>query len=148
MFLYKGGQTVKKGTYWESEKNAKIVLEDEGVLPGGTKELYFRLPESYALIPIVLIGLALSMAFPYGAGFLLFITLIALSAALYAAGSATTRLLKKCSARTPASVTARPQRTWRQKRPRSGKRGKRLKRRRIPVKRIRGGTITLPPTER
>lgn len=95
MFLYKGGQTVKKGTYWESEKNTKIVLEDEGILPGGTKELYFRLPESYALIPIVLIGLALSMAFPYGAGFLLFITLIALSAAFYAAGSATTRLLKE-----------------------------------------------------
>lgn len=95
MFLYKGGQTVKKGTYWESEKNAKIVLQSEGTLPGGTKELYFRLPESYALIPIVLVGLALSMAFPYGAGFLLFITLIALSAALYAAGSATARLMKE-----------------------------------------------------
>lgn len=95
MFLYKGGQIVKKGTYWESEKNAKIVLDTEGILPGGGKELYFRLPESYALIPIVLIGVALSMAFPYGAGFLLFITLIALSAALYAAGTATMRLLKE-----------------------------------------------------
>jgi hypothetical protein len=95
MFLYKGGQTVKKGTYWESEKNAKIVLDAGGVLPGGTKELYFRLPESYALIPIVLVGIGLSMAFPYGAGFLLFVTLIALCAALYAAGTATTRLLKE-----------------------------------------------------
>ncbi len=95
MFLYKGGQTVKKGTYWESEKNAKIVLETDGMLPGGTKEMYFRLPESYALIPIVLIGLALSMAFPYGAGFLVFITLLALSAAVYAAGAATARLMKE-----------------------------------------------------
>ena len=72
MFIYRGGQTVKKGTYWEPEKGTKIVVDDSGLLPGDRGETYFRFPESYLLIPILLLGLALSMALPYGAGFLLF----------------------------------------------------------------------------
>ncbi len=95
MFLYKGGHTVKKGTYWESEKNEKIVLKEDSTLPGTDKDFYFRLPESYFLIPLFLLGLALSMAFPYGVGFVLFICLIALMGALYAAGFASIRLLKE-----------------------------------------------------
>jgi len=95
MFLYKGGHTVKKGTYWESEKNEKIVLKEEGLLPGSGKDLYFRLPESYLLIPLFILGLALSMAFPYGVGFVMFICLIALMSAVYAAGFATVRILRE-----------------------------------------------------
>jgi len=95
MFYYKGGQTVKAGTYWDSEKNEKIVFEAEGCLPGTTKEIYFKLPESYLLIPILLLGLFLSMALPYGMGVLAFIVLIILSATLYTAGLASLRLFKE-----------------------------------------------------
>jgi len=100
MFLYKGGHSVKKGTYWESEKNEKIVLKESGFLPGGDKDLYFRLPESYLLIPLFLLGLALSMAFPYGVGFVAFLCLIALTGAIYAAGFASIKIFKEMLGRT------------------------------------------------
>ncbi len=100
MFLYKGGHSVKKGTYWESEKNEKIVLKESGFLPGGDKDLYFRLPESYFLIPLFLLGLALSMAFPYGVGFVAFLGLIALTGAIYAAGFASIKLFKEMLGKT------------------------------------------------
>ncbi len=95
MFLYKGGHTVKKGTYWESEKNERIVLKEGGTLPGTGKDFYFKLPESYLLIPLFLLGLGLSMAFPYGVGFVLFIGLIALMGAIYAASFASIKLFKE-----------------------------------------------------
>ncbi|HTZ17361.1 MAG TPA: hypothetical protein VMB78_02875 [Dissulfurispiraceae bacterium] len=95
MFLYKGGNTVKKGTYWDSEKNEKIVLTEDGLLPGTGKDLYFRLPESYLLVPLFLLGLGLSMAFPYGVGFILFISLIALMGAIYAASFASIRIFRE-----------------------------------------------------
>jgi hypothetical protein len=100
MFLYKGGHTVKKGTYWESEKNEKIVLKESGFLPGGDKDIYFRLPESYLLIPLFLLGLALSMAFPYGVGFVAFLCIIALTGAIYAAGFASIKIFKEMIGRT------------------------------------------------
>lgn len=71
MFLFKGGQTVEKGTYWEPNAGKKVVLEKKGFLPAG-KIWYYKLPESYLLIPLSLYGLILSMAFPYGVGLVLF----------------------------------------------------------------------------
>jgi hypothetical protein len=100
MFLYKGGQSVGKGTYWEPNTGKKIVLKDEGFLPGDRKETYFRFPESFFLIPVLLLGLGLSMAFPYGLGLLVFFCLIALTGAVYAAGSASVSLLKEMLGRT------------------------------------------------
>lgn len=72
MFLFTGGQVVEKGTYWEPDEGVKVMLENSGFLPGGRKKKYFKLPESYLLIPILLFGLTLSMAFPYGVGVVLF----------------------------------------------------------------------------
>ncbi len=100
MFLYKGGHTVKKGTYWDPETRAKVVLEHDDILPGTDKETYFKLPESYLLIPLFLLGLGLSMAFPYGVGFAAFIIIITLSGALYAAGSASVKIFKEMFGRT------------------------------------------------
>jgi hypothetical protein len=100
MFIYRGGQTVAKGTYWEPDKGTKIVVDESGLLPGDRSETYFRFPESYLLIPILLVGLALSMALPYGAGFLLFFVLLALAGAGYAAGSACVRIMKEMLGRT------------------------------------------------
>ncbi len=95
MFLYKGGQMVKKGTYWDPDTGKKIVLKDEGMLPGNAKESFFRFPESYYLIPAILIGIALSAAFPYGVGLVIFFCLIALGGALYYAGNSCYKLLKE-----------------------------------------------------
>lgn len=75
MYFFRGGQIVKKGTYWEPEKNVRIVLKDDGVLPGNDKLVYFKLPECYLLLPVLLFGLILSMAIPYGIGVLLFFLL-------------------------------------------------------------------------
>ena len=100
MFIYKGGHAVRKGTYWDPETKHKIILDEDGVLPGTSKETYFRFPESYLLIPLFVLGLGLSMAFPYGVGFAAFIVLIALGGALYAAGSASIKLFKEMFGRT------------------------------------------------
>ncbi len=100
MFFYKGGQTVKKGVYWDSERNTKIVIDSEGVLPGNKGEIYFKLPESYLLIPMLLLGLFLSMALPYGMGVVAFIAIIILTATLYTAGLASLRLFKEMLGKT------------------------------------------------
>lgn len=100
MFLYKGGQAVEKGMYWEPNKGVKIVLKEDGFLPANRKETYFKLPESYLLIPLILLGLAMSMAFPYGLGLAVFFCLLAITGALYAAGSASFKLLKEMLGRT------------------------------------------------
>lgn len=71
MFLFRGGETVGKGTYWEPNTGKKVVLEDKGFLPVG-RVWYYKLPESYFLIPLSLYALILSMAFPYGIGLALF----------------------------------------------------------------------------
>jgi len=75
MYFFRGGQIVKKGTYWEPERNVKIVLKDDGVLPEDEKLIYFKLPECYLLVPVLLFGLVLSMAIPYGIGVVLFFLL-------------------------------------------------------------------------
>ncbi len=100
MFFYKGGQTVKQGTYWDSEKNVRLEIEAGETLPGSSKEIYFKLPESYFLIPILLLGLFLSMALPYGMGVVAFIAIIILSAMLYTAGMASLRLFKEMLGKT------------------------------------------------
>ncbi len=100
MFFYKGGQTVKKGTYWDSERRTKIVIDSEGTLPGSKRDIYFKLPESYLLIPLLLLGLFLSMALPYGMGVVAFIAIIILSATLYTAGLASLRLFKEMLGKT------------------------------------------------
>lgn len=86
MFLFKSGEVVEKGIYWEPNTNKKIVIEDKGYLPGkpgNKREWYFKLPESYLLIPIFLVALALSMAFPYGVGIVIFGILYGMFRVLY-----------------------------------------------------------------
>jgi len=94
MFLFKGGHKVKRGTYWDLEHN-KIILKEDGWLPGTDRETYFRLPESYLLIIVFLLGLALSMALPYGMGVVVFFCLIALTSAIYAGGRTLINLFRK-----------------------------------------------------
>lgn len=91
MFLYRGGQSVEEGTYWEPNTGKKVILEGKGFLPAG-KQWYYKLPESWLLIPLFLYGLALSMAFPYGVGVLIFGVICLVTKVLYSLGGAFGRL--------------------------------------------------------
>ncbi|HSB52376.1 MAG TPA: hypothetical protein VLD40_06930 [Dissulfurispiraceae bacterium] len=84
MFLYRGWQAVEKGTYWDPDTGKKIVMNDSGLLPANRKETYFKLPESFLLIPMLLLGLALSIAFPFGIGVALFVCMFVLYRIMFA----------------------------------------------------------------
>jgi hypothetical protein len=94
MYIYRGGQIVEEGIYVESGKHGKVVLKASGFLPGTDKEVYFKLPESYLLIPLLLLGLALSMFFPYGAGVVIFAAMFVLHNILFSFVSACEELVK------------------------------------------------------
>jgi hypothetical protein len=83
MFLYRGWQAVEKGTYWDPDTGKKIVMKDEGLLPANRKETYLKLPESYLLIPLFVVGLALSAALPFGIGVALFASMVVLHKILF-----------------------------------------------------------------
>ena len=68
MYIYRGGQLVEQGVYWESEDRRTVRMRAEGFLPGTGNDVYFRLPESYLLIPVLLCGMVISVAFPFGIG--------------------------------------------------------------------------------
>jgi hypothetical protein len=72
MYIFRGGQLVEYGTYWESEKNERVVLKADGFLPGTDRKVYFKLPDCYLIVPVLLFGLALSIIFPYGMGLVIF----------------------------------------------------------------------------
>lgn len=78
MYIYRGGQLAEAGIYLESVCNGKIVLKACGFLPGTDKDIYFKLPECYLLIPALIFGLILSIVFPYGVGAALFVLLFML----------------------------------------------------------------------
>lgn len=84
---------VEKGTYWEPNTGSKIVLKDDGFLPANRKQTYFKLPESYLLIPGLLLGLVLSIALPYGIGVALFAFVYVLYKILFCLTSECERLL-------------------------------------------------------
>jgi len=93
MFLFKGGQAAEKGAYWKADTGKKIFLKDNGFLPGDGRERYFKLPESYLLIPLFLLALALSMAFPYGMGVVMFAVLYVLYKILFSLSVGIEKLL-------------------------------------------------------
>lgn len=95
MFLFKGGQMVEKGTYWEPNTREKIILDCDGFLPVNKEKVYYKIPDSYVLIPILLCGFALSVAFPYGIGVAIFGLLCVTHMALYSLSSKLQKLLGK-----------------------------------------------------
>lgn len=95
MFFARGGQMVEKGIYWEPNTNRKIVLESDGTLPGTRKVWYYKLPECYLLIPGFALALGLSMAFPYGAGLVLFAALCVVYKVMMSLTFVAERLLKE-----------------------------------------------------
>jgi hypothetical protein len=100
MFLCKGGQAVKKGTYWGTGKSEKVVLKDNGTLPGTGQEVYFKLPESYLLILPILLTLGLPMVIPFRTEFMIIALVVATILALYVAESVFSVLVKKILGKT------------------------------------------------
>jgi len=59
MLKYKGGTTVKKGTYWNLGNGERAVLGSEGVLPGNSGSSYLKAP------PIVMVMMGPVLGFFY-----------------------------------------------------------------------------------
>jgi hypothetical protein len=100
MYLFKGGQAVKKGTYWGAGTTGKIVLKDNEYLPGTEREVYFKLPESYILILPMLLALGLPMVIPVRTGFMMIALVVATILAFYMAGIGFSVLIKKILGKT------------------------------------------------
>ncbi len=77
MFIYRGMRKVGRGVYWDPEGRRKIIIQEEERLPGPMDTIFYRLPHSYFLLVLLLVGLLCSMALPYGMGVVLFFGLLA-----------------------------------------------------------------------
>jgi hypothetical protein len=127
MFLCKGGQAVKKGTYWAAGTTGRIVLEDDGYLPGTGREVYFKLPESYILILPILLALGIPMVIPVRTEYMIIALVVASVLALYAAESVCSVLIKKILGKT-ATFGYSPTTAYL-----SGKKIKRIKKQSVPA---------------
>jgi hypothetical protein len=65
MFKYNGGNRVRKGTYWNFSTGERIDVENESVLPGDRKAIYFRLPASGIIILGPILGLIYAAFLPF-----------------------------------------------------------------------------------
>jgi len=100
MLICKGGQEVKKGSYWGAGTTGKIVLEDNGFLPGTERNMYFKLPESYILILPILLALGLPMIIPVRTEFVVIALVVATILAFYVAGIGFSVLIQKILGKT------------------------------------------------
>jgi len=100
MLICKGGQEVKKGTYWGAGTTGRIVLEDNGFLPGTERNMYFKLPESYLLILPILLALGLPMIIPVRTEFVVIALVVATILAFYMAGIGFSALIQKILGKT------------------------------------------------
>ncbi|HTZ17362.1 MAG TPA: hypothetical protein VMB78_02880 [Dissulfurispiraceae bacterium] len=95
MFIYKGGQTVKKGLYLQAGKCRKMLLREGGVLPGTEGTAYFRFSESCLLVILLSLAVVIPLVLPLRTEFVMIIFLFALVIALYVAGFACSMIIKK-----------------------------------------------------
>ncbi len=65
MLKYSGGQKTGKGTYWNLSNGERIDISTEGILPGGKKTTYFRLPASGILVLGPVLGLLYAAFLPF-----------------------------------------------------------------------------------
>lgn len=65
MLRYRAGSKVGKGTYWNFANGERIDVSDEGVLPGGKRTVYFRLPATGIIILGPIIGLLYAAFLPF-----------------------------------------------------------------------------------
>jgi hypothetical protein len=65
MLKYNAGSKVGKGTYWNFANGERIDVSDEGVLPGGKRTVYFRLPATGIIILGPIMGLLYAAFLPF-----------------------------------------------------------------------------------
>lgn len=65
MFKFSGGDRVKKGHYWNFSTGERVRFEEEGILPGGGKNIYLRAPSGFLLLVVApFLGLAYAFFLP------------------------------------------------------------------------------------
>ena len=57
MLVNKGGQVVKKGTYWDPADGHRVDLRENGVLPGSSGTTYLKMPAGGMLVVAPVVGL-------------------------------------------------------------------------------------------
>ena len=57
MLVNKGGQKVKKGTYWNPSDGHRVDLREDSVLPGTSGTTYLRMPAGGMLVVAPIFGL-------------------------------------------------------------------------------------------
>ena len=62
--LTKGGNTATAGTYWNMMNGERVDLEQEGVLPGGSKAVYIKAPGAVMLAAGPVLGLIFAVFLP------------------------------------------------------------------------------------
>ncbi len=65
MLIYKGGQKVGRGTYWDVRKGHRVEVAQEGVLPGGDASTYLRIPSGVVLLLGLVSGLFYVVFLPF-----------------------------------------------------------------------------------
>lgn len=65
MFIFKGGYTVGKGTYWNLSNGQRIDVKDEAVLGGGSDSTFFRLSAGIMLLVGPFLGLLYVLCLPF-----------------------------------------------------------------------------------
>lgn len=90
MLRYNAGSKVGKGTYWNFANGERIDVSDEGVLPGGKRTVYFRLPATGIIVLGPIIGLLYAAFLPF-IGIAMLIKVVLQKAAQMAFSSAKSR---------------------------------------------------------
>jgi len=123
MFVYKGGQQVKKGLYIQVGKFEKIALREGGALPGSPGKAYFRFSETCLLVLLPAIAIAIPMVLPLQTGYMVAIFSVALALSLCVAGYACWMLIGKILGRS-ATFGYRPTTSYLAGNKRKNKRGR------------------------
>ena len=65
MLKHNGGERVGKGTYWNFDNGERVDIAEEGMLPGGNNDVYYRLPASGILVAGPFLGLVYAAFLPF-----------------------------------------------------------------------------------
>lgn len=65
MLIYKGGQKIEKGTYWDLRKGHRVNAAQKGVLPGGDTSIYLRIPSAAMLLFGLISGVLYVVFLPF-----------------------------------------------------------------------------------
>ena len=63
--LYKGGQNVEKGTYWNTFTGERLEISESQALPGGENTIYVRAKSGWVLLAGPVLGLCFAVFLPF-----------------------------------------------------------------------------------